>query len=273
MDRVDLSKVYDLRHLDFDIGISGSSAGILPKVIVNSSNKRLFIKLSSFSLPYGFYGTEAILELINSRIGEILRLPVLRYGLKAIRVSLKGREYITLASFGADYTSGDKAISFEKFYEIYSIKGETTLAFIKRLGICESIYKEFVFDYIICNLDRHGKNTEIMTSKTGTIRVAPFFDNSLTFVGLRPQNEIESKAKFNDSIAVNNYIGDRNLLSNLAKIDTPIKVRHPRKEDRQLLFQGLGKITTQKYRDFVWETLNRRVENVKAQRLSVIRWF
>ena len=44
------------------------------------------------------------------------------------------------------------------------------------------IYKQFVYDYIICNMDRHGKNTEILINYDNPrdIRVAPFFDNSFT---------------------------------------------------------------------------------------------
>lgn len=39
---------------------------------------------------------------------------------------------------------------------------ETPLQLAQLLGLELEIYKQFVFDYVICNMDRHGKNTEIL---------------------------------------------------------------------------------------------------------------
>lgn len=55
---------------------------------------------------------------------------------------------------------------------------------IDSIGLRKTIYEQFVFDYIICNMDRHGKNTEILINEENPsdIKMAPFFDNSFTIL-------------------------------------------------------------------------------------------
>lgn len=61
---------------------------------------------------------------------------------------------------------------------------------------------------------------------------------------------------------VNNYIGYNNLLDNVLSIDKTVVVRRPRKDDRQLLFQGLQLVTSRRFRDYTWEMLNDRVNSL-----------
>lgn len=61
---------------------------------------------------------------------------------------------------------------------------------------------------------------------------------------------------------VNNYIGYNNLLDNVLSIDKTVVVRRPRKDDRQLLFQGLQPVTSRRFRDYTWEMLNDRVNSL-----------
>lgn len=61
-------------------------------------------------------------------------------------------------------------------------KWNTTLDMMMKLGLLQQIYEQFVYDYLICNMDRHGKNNEILIDRENkaNMRLAPFFDNSLT---------------------------------------------------------------------------------------------
>ena len=61
---------------------------------------------------------------------------------------------------------------------------------------------------------------------------------------------------------VNNYIGYNNLLDNVLSIDKAVVVRRPRKDDRQLLFQGLQSVTSRRFRDYTWEMLNDRITSL-----------
>lgn len=164
-------------------------------------------------------------------------------------------------------------ISIEKWYRRFRKGNETPIDTIRRHNLEDSIYKQFVYDYIIMNLDRHGKNTEVLIGNNiNTMSIAPFFDNSLTFLTNRPVDELKRKVQFNDSSRVNDFIGSMNLGSNLELIDKNIILRNPSDLDRQELFQGMAAITTRQFRDYIWYTLNRRVENVKSKRIPFIQW-
>lgn len=266
MPKIDLSKVVDLRQVKFNEQLSGSSDGILTKTRINSS----YIKLGSYSRPYGFYGIEPVMEIINSRIGDVLNLPVLRYGLVKCIVNIDGADILTLASVSTNYVPKQAtSVSVEKFCETFQ---ETPLRVLERYGLLTDVYKQFLYDFIILNMDRHGKNTELLVFDNGALRVAPFFDNSLTFIFNRPENEVKKKVLYNDAISVNNYIGDRNLQANLLKISHRIEVRCPRDTDRAYIFQGLSKVTSRSFRDYVWYMLLRRIDDVRRQKIQAIVW-
>ncbi len=272
MFRIDLNKVIDLRKVDWNTPTSGSSDGILPKSTFIFKGKKVYAKLGSYSTPYGVYGREPLIELINSRIGALLMLPVLEFSLIKCCVILEGKQLITFAAISNDFKPHEiVGYSIKKWYSKYKIGNEMPIDTIKRYRLQDNIYKQFVYDYIICNLDRHGKNTEILLGNNN-IRIAPFFDNSLTFITNRPDNEIKSKKKFNEQIMVNNFIGTRSLKDNLNLIDSNIQIRNILNSDRQKLFQGLSSITSRQFRDYVWCMLNWRVSDVKQQGIHFIQW-
>ena len=271
MRRIDLNSMKDLTSIDWALPIHGSSNGVLPKSIINWNRDTLYLKLPSYDEYFGFYGNETIMELINSRIGAILGLPVLDYGLVRANVKLNDTIYETYVSVSRDYAGGNKVISFEKYFYINRTGKEEPLAFVKRLNLEQVIYQQFIYDFIICNFDRHSRNNDIILTEN-SIQLAPFFDNSATFIGKRPDNEIDAKKKYNDQIRVNNFIGTQFLLQNIHLIDREIVLRYPRKADRDLLFQGLDEVTTGIFRDYIWEMLFWRVEDVAREKIPFIRW-
>jgi hypothetical protein len=87
-----------------------------------------------------------------------------------------------------------------------------SLKYVTSYNAAHGVYgNEAVFDYIICNLDRHGKNIELFLD---TLEMIPLFDNGLSLLSKIPEENIKG-AKFNDNISVNNFIGSRKLLDNL----------------------------------------------------------
>lgn len=269
---VNLNKELDFTSVDWGLGLTGTSAGIIPKSTILRNGIKYFIKLNSYSEPFGFYGNEALLELINSRIGKILNVPVLHYDLYMAHVIMNKKRHKTLASVSKDYKIQDyKSISVERLYREHKKDGETPLDILRRLGLSEAIYRQFAYDYIICNMDRHGKNNEILQNQS-TVRLAPYFDNSLTFMLNRTESDIKCKKRYNDEMRVNNFIGYMNLKMNLHLIDRPIILRKPRSTDRKFLFQGLGNVTTRQYRDYIWEMLQWRVFEIENQKIQFIRW-
>lgn len=111
--------------------------------------------------------------------------------MKNVNISIDSKLVNTLAYFSDSFKSSDeKSISFEKFYKIYGKSNNIgMMELIKLYGLQQSVYKMFVYDYVVCNIDRHGKNTEVIISENN-IRLAPLFDNSLTFLTNRPEDEI-----------------------------------------------------------------------------------
>lgn len=70
---------FDFRNLNWNKVQSASSPGMLAKANINLNNKLYFLKLGSYNIAYGFYGNEPLFELLNSRVGLLLDLPVLKY--------------------------------------------------------------------------------------------------------------------------------------------------------------------------------------------------
>ena len=120
-------------------------------------------------------------------------------------------------------------------------------------------------------MDRHSKNNDILLYRN-KIKLAPFSDDSLTYISIRPDNDIANKVKYNEQLRVNNFIGDQNLNSNLGYINQPIKIRNILESDRQYLFQGLGKIVTKQLRDYIWQMLKWRIQDVKNKKIPYISW-
>ena len=269
MSYINLNQVKNLSYLKWEKLDSGTSDGILNKNKAGNT----YLKLASYNKYYGFYGREPLLELINSRIGQILNLPVLDYGLWVADVILDNTKYRTLVSTSKNYALNKKVVSFERFFTNNRQNNEMPLEFVKRYNWKQFIYKQFIFDFIICNMDRHGKNNDILIDDKKRLSVAPFFDNSLTFVTNRPDNDINQKVTYNDSLRTNNFIGSPYLIENIYNIDETITLRSPKKDDRKELFQGLGKVTTREFRDYVWWLLQERVKDVRKSGIRFIQWY
>ena len=260
---VNLNNTLDLTSLIFDVNTpSGNSNGILYKAIGISGGKKTYFKLGSFNSAYGFYGIEPILELINSRIGKILGINTLDYGLCNAIVNIEGKNYKTMVSYSYDYADGVTCISAENMYKQAMGRVKNPLQMFKLMGMTNEIYKMFIFDYVVCNLDRHGKNIDILAVESGNgvkYRIAPLFDNSLTTLLTKSNKDIENKVAFNDNSRVNNFVGAPNLMANIREIDNKIEINRVHKDDRKRLFQGLGNYTDRKFREYVWNMLNTRL--------------
>lgn len=274
MKEINLNKNSNLTLVKWDEVTGATTPGMLPKAKINIKNREYYLKLGSYSSAFGFYGREPIFELLNSRVGELLGVPVLSYSLINADILLHGQLYNTLISISENYRRIDeKRYSIERFYLNNRLQGESPLDTLKRFNLEKIIYQIFVYDFIICNMDRHNHNIEILENTTNnSLRVAPFFDNSLCFVSNRNETDYKVYKYYNDKNPVNNYVGSMNLMDNLYLIDKPIVVRKLRPEDRKKLFQGLGKCTTKEFRDYYWWFINRRVEDVQNCKISFIKF-
>lgn len=264
------NNILDLRNIKWTKVQSATSPGMLAKTELYKNGKKYFLKLGSYNIAYGFYGNEPLFEVLNSRVGKLLGLPVLDYKLEKCLVNFENREYETYVCISQNYVNNDdKRISLSRFYRNNNLNGESVLDILKKFNFIDDVYKLFLYDFVICNIDRHEYNVEILENING-LRMAPFFDNSFCFIFNRIEDDYKNKVYFNDLSFVNNFIGYRNLKDNLFLIDKPLVIRDLKDSDREYLFKGLGNITTRAFRNYYWWFINRRIEDVKSYQIPFI---
>lgn len=250
----------DLTGLRWNGTGAGSSAGMLSKDRIVINGHRYFVKMSSYNIAHGVYGMESVSEVLASRLAKILGVECVGNRLYDALVTMDGNTFRTLVCISKDYNiAHENILTFEDFYRLHRGNGENTIDFIRRCGVKKDIYKMFVFDYIINNLDRHGANVEVYENKR---KIAPLFDNGLSLYATTGEDAIKRGYSYDNNMQVNNFIGERNLLQNLKYIDCPIKLNKLRKEDRAKLFKDMGKVLSLSRRNAIWALIVRRYQYV-----------
>ena len=185
--------------------LSTTSFGILPKCI----DKSTFIKLSVYNENVGFYGDEPVYEYLASMLGEIIGINIMRTELVLAKVLYKGKYYKTLASIHNNFKDQcENFISMEK-YNIKAKNSNILETLLKDDKYKSSLEDMIVFDFLINNIDRHGRNVEINSTS-----LAPLFDNSMSFFSKIEDNLLNTKF-IQESFRCNNYLGYPDLKDNL----------------------------------------------------------
>jgi len=184
--------IKDYRELVWSFS-SNSSGGQYLKSEKVISGKKYYFKISDFR--YGmFFSHEAVLEVIASQLGNLLGLPVLKYTGDTARIQINGEEYTTFVSKSLNYCKlGQTAIPLVTDYMTNNADNENPLTYCQKIGLTELIDDIFIFDYLIMNVDRHGRNIELLYDGNRAIP-APIFDNGrcLTFdCGNRIENILQ----------------------------------------------------------------------------------
>lgn len=255
-------KALDLRDVAFKLSFnSNSQDGTLYKTIYNINNKDYYIKLSDYTEGIGITGFESIYEVIAYRLADKLGISCADQELLDSYVTLKEEVIRTYACISASFLNeGESRLTVKDFYSNMKQDSEEIIELIKRFNFQEFIYKMFLFDYIILNMDRHGANVEIIKDKFGQYKPAPLFDNGMSFLYLCiNEKEIESFDIMNNS-TVNNYIGHSNTLDNLELIDQDIYINELRDSDMVTIFQDLGNILSKTHIDNIWNMIMKRYE-------------
>lgn len=231
--------------------IASCKDGILLKTQINDK----YLKLGSFSGKF-FYNREPLFEVLSSRVGQQLKLNVLKYGLIPVKININGNQIVTEASISTEYKKDEKAIPIEEF----TTPNEGGIKKLKTLGLINDYKKLVIFDFIICNMDRHGKNIEVLLNNKGKYRLAPAFDNSFTALTYRYNQMLDKnfdKYRYNDDTEVNNYLGNKTLEANIKLFKPLPKLKYL---DREELFKSLGKTTTRTFRNNYFKFINERIK-------------
>lgn len=264
-----MNRKEDLTHLRWSISRSSTgTAGSFLKSYEMRNGVKYYYKLSNFDTIRGVYGHESINEIVAQNVAEILKIPHLVYELIYADIKVDGKIHETWLTRAEDFKrDGEHKLTFETYYEMLSEK-EDIWQFIERQGIQTYFYQLFLLDYLICNRDRHGANIEVL-EKDGKYRLAPVFDNGLSFFFSCYDDE-EAIRQFDrrKDGPVNNYVGSRSLSENLRKVPEEMLLRVC-KEDftREAVFKDLReckKAVPEIYWDSIYTMLLERIEFIET---------
>jgi len=243
-----------------------ASDGVYMKTELPIDGTMFYLKLSRYDSFRGIYGHESVNELIAYRLGKILGFNVPEGYLKKCIVKIDDSEHETYVFAAKSYKITGSRMAFENFYVDNRLsEKESPLDFCKRYKWTDSIYKLFIFDYLIINRDRHGANLEVM--KNGDIFLSPFLDNGLSFVcSCTEESELKSFNIMEDRV-VNNFIGEKRLETNLKSIDKKVMFNTLSNSDIDNLFSGLNGVLPERYFDIIREIIHGRWQNVTQFRL------
>ncbi len=265
MEKFQINKFKDLTKLSWTkTRESSGTAGSYMKSFSYQNGKKVYYKLSYFDPQNELFGYESINEILANRIMEQLGYNSLKYYIVNAKVLINSKEYITSLVYSYDFKGpNDSKITFENFYELNKKDNESILDFAKRYNFDGDLYHMIVIDYLIVNRDRHGANLEVIyNSKTKKYRVAPLFDQGLSFIS---PSYLESDVKAFDvklDRKVNSFLG-QNDLGELIKL-VPKSVYNSIKIDIDDIFNGLSEFAPKYYLDKCRELLIYRINKIES---------
>lgn len=266
----------DLRYLRFGYSRrSSGTAGTLLKAQQDINGLRLYYKASSYDPVNGFVGHESVNELIADRLFNLLGIKHVSYDLINALIVVDNKEYNTYLSVSQNFRKRrESKMAFDLFYENMRNEGEDVLSFCSRFGFIQDIYQMIVADYLIINRDRHGANIEVLYDpESKSYRLAPIFDNGFSLLfSCRNDDDITHFDPLKD-YRVQCFFGSESLKKNIDLIpveNLPV-LNKLKKEDKEILFDGLSSIITRKHISKIWETISERYsiyENICIERRS-----
>lgn len=253
----------DLTYLKWSYS-SSSSGGTYLKSEDESGKKKIYYKLPDFKHG-AFTGCETLIEVIVSRLGRILGLPVLNYMGDLSSISIDDEKYNVFVARSYDYVKkGSTAIPLVTDYLTNRIsKAETPLEYCRRIGLQEYLDYVFIFDYLIMNVDRHGHNIELIYDNSDNMVPAPIFDNgrSLTYE-YGNNTELMKKWDYKSDIAVNNFVGRIYLEGNLKNISKPYALPRLGDKEYKKIFYGLGNYMSYDHQQIIRNALDYRYKKL-----------
>lgn len=250
----------DMTYLSWSIYRSSSgTAGSFLKAYSELGGSKIYYKLSNFDSINGIIGHECVNELIVDRLLTILGVPHLSYQLIKADILVDGNQHEVYLCASEDFKqSGETKTALDTYWEAERLEGENSLAFCVRNGWGDYIYQMMVVDYLILNRDRHGANIEVLrNSREKTIHLAPLFDHGLSLLcRCFTDEEVEAYDIMKDT-KCHNFIGSKSTWENLNLIPVDkLPVFNPlKKEDKNVLLDGLEDVISAPLRDKIWDMI------------------
>ncbi len=254
--------------------VRGSSgiAGSFLKSYEETSEGKIYYKLSDYDPYRGVVGHECVNEIIADRLLTVLGIPHLAYQLIHALVRVDGRDLETWLCASRDYKQrGESKSALDVWYQAERLPGEPPLDFCIRCGWEEDIWSMLVVDYLILNRDRHGANMEVLVNRNSrTVRLAPLFDHGVSLLSRCPDEAAMLREDVLEDKPVQCFVGSRSARDNLDLIPAGRRPRlnSLREEDREKLLAGLGDALDEKWLSRAWEMIWKRwvvYENICRQ--------
>ncbi|HBW13054.1 MAG TPA: hypothetical protein DEF30_04410 [Proteiniclasticum sp.] len=166
------NQIIDYSYITWGDWRHGATSGVFPKEKIGGK----YYKLSAYSADVGIYGIQSISEVIASRVAKILRIDCVEYRLVLATVRFTNKEFETVLCESDDFNLRNEGIMvFEDLYNsrVRGIGEIPPLEFSREIGIQDEVYRMFVLDYLINNIDRHGRNIEILVDDRGDAYECP----------------------------------------------------------------------------------------------------
>ncbi len=215
-----LFELQDLRRLSWSEKANTSgTGGCFLKSREETGAGTWYYKLSCYDSYRGVYGHECVNEVVASRLMSALGIPHLEYRLVHALVNIDGAETETWLNRSKSFrATGERKQALDTFYDLHKQEGESPLELCDRYGWGTQIRQMMLVDYLIANRDRHGANIEVLRGRNGSLRLAPIFDNGLSFV-FSCYGDESRVSNFNAlaDVNANNYLGTKSLSENLER--------------------------------------------------------
>ena len=254
-------KIQDFRHLEWNdrSRTSQGTPGSFLKTYVGDGLNRIYYKLSNSDYR-GVFGHESVNELIASRLLDVLGIEHVSYRLLHALVQIDGNDFETWICSSKNFRkSSQEKMAFDAYFDLMREKSEQPIDFCKKNGWDDQIYKMMVFDYLICNRDRHGANIELIQDEDGSIKLAPLFDHgvSLLFSCYNDEKAVSEYDVLKDRIC-NNYFYTRSLEENLQFVPKRIEINRLTQEHYGYIMRGIDEVLPPIYGQKIWDMITKR---------------
>ena len=213
-----MKELVDLRYLEWaKKRESSGTAGSYLKSMSYSNGKKVYYKLSFFDEENHMFGYESVNEYIASLILDELGYDHLNYKLIHGLIKINDLIYDTYLSSSIDFKkSNEEKITLENYYKINKEDNDDIISFCKVNGFIKEIYQMIIFDYLICNRDRHGANIEVLFQvNTNCFHLAPLFDHGLSLLSPNYKKKDIEEYDIKKEVRVNSFVGSSSLYDNL----------------------------------------------------------
>ena len=144
--------------------------GMLPKCW-HKDIKGIYLKKGGTDLGINS-GNEPVSEFLASQLLDILEYPHVKYDLENYRGKLVS---------SCKLMTSKEVSMIPIFYMLENATYESLIRYCEKNNFIDDLYRMFIFDFIICNSDRHLRNIGLLFNSNTyeVISLAPIFDNGV----------------------------------------------------------------------------------------------